>query len=589
MRLNARKKLSLRLESLPADRWQPGPLAIGQGLLSTLYTQAVLRFASFRSAIGSLFLFVALSFSTAPSLLAQQTDRASPTGRVVLVLPFENHSGQSDLAWIGDSFPDTLNQRLSSASFFTISRDDRQYALDHLGFPTDFRPTRATTIRIAQTLDANYVVIGSYTVTNGHISAQAQVLSVNELKMSAPIQDTNDLRRLFDVQNTIAWKIAKYIDPQFNVAQQTFLASSGQVRLSAFENYIRGIGAGSTEERIKRLELAVQQSPGYSAALLALGKTQYFERDYDHAAATLDRIPKNDRLALEANFYLGLARFNSARYAEAEKAFSFVASRLPLPEVVNNQAVALSRQGHNASALFQRAVAADPKDADYHYNLAVSLYRSGNRSEAQREVDLALKLRPSDPEAPSFKKLITEGAPAPPAAANAPNRTTSAPQNSSFEPLERIRRTYSEASFRQAAFQIDQLRAARLATLPAAEQAAQYVQMGSDYLSQGLIPEAEREFQSALAASPDSAEARAGLAQVRERSGNIAGARDEAQASIRLKPNAAAYLVLARLELNRNQVAASAADVAQALRVEPNNTAALGMKQALAARGQSLP
>ncbi|HEU4637017.1 MAG TPA: tetratricopeptide repeat protein, partial [Edaphobacter sp.] len=444
------------------------------------------------------------------------------------------------------------------------------------------------TIRIAQTLDANYVVIGSYTVKNGRISAQAQVLSVNELKMSAPIEDTNDLRRLLDVQNTIAWKIAKYIDPQFNVAQQTFLAASGQVRLSAFENYIRGIGANSTEERIKRLQLAVQQSPNYTAALLALGKTQYSERDYDHAAATLERIPKDDRLALEANFYLGLARFNSARYSEAEKAFSFVASRLPLPEVVNNQAVALSRQGHNASALFQRAVAADPKDPDYHYNFAVSLYRAGDRSQAQSQVDLALKLRPTDPEAPLLKNLIAQGTTPPPTSANTANRTSSG-ANSSFEPLERIRRTYSEASFRQAAFQIDQLRAARLATLPSSEQAAQYIQMGSDYLAQGLIPEAEREFQAALAASPTSAEAHAGLAQVRERSEDAAGARTEAQASIQLKPNAAAYLVLARLELNNNQVAASAADVAQALKVEPNNTAALGMKQALAARGQTLP
>lgn len=535
-------------------------------------------------------LFLALFLLASSALLAQQADQTAPTGRVVLVLPFENRSGQADLSWIGDSFPDTLNQRLSSASFFTISRDDRQYALDHLGFPTNFRPTRATTIRIAQTLDANYVVIGSYNVANGRISTQAQVLSVNELKMSPPLQDSNDLRRLFDVQSTIAWKIAKYIDPQFNVAQQTFLATSGQVKLSSFENYIRGIGTNTPAERIKRLQLAVQESPAYAAALLALGKTQYMERDYDHAAATLGRIPRNDRLALEANFYLGLARFNSARYSEAENAFSFVASRLPLPEVINNQAVALSRQGHNATALFQRAVAADPKDADYHYNLAVSLYRSGNTSEAQREVDLVLKLRSTDTEASSLKALIARGVPPKPASsANVQPAKPSSSTDSSFEPLERIRRTYSEASFRQAAFQIDQLRAARMATLPPAEQAAQYVQMGSDYLAQGLIPEAEREFQSALSANSASAQAHAGLAEVREQSGDAAGARDEAQASIKLRPNAHAYLVLARLELNGNRTSASANNVAQALKIEPSNTAALGMKQALAARGQSLP
>jgi tetratricopeptide (TPR) repeat protein len=510
-------------------------------------------------------------------------------GRVILVLPFENRSGQADLSWIGESFPDTLNQRFSSASFLTISQEDRRYALDHLGFPSDFRPTRATTIRIAQTLDANYVIIGSYNVVNGHISVQARVLEVNSLRMSAPIEETRDLQRLFDVQNALAWKIVREIDPHFNVAEQTFLAASGQIKLSAFENYIRGITAANGQDRIKRLQLAVAESPGYTAALLALGKAEYNERDYDHAAATLAHIPQNDRRVLEANFYLGLANFNAAHYAEAEKAFAFVASRLPLPEVVNNEAVALSRRGHNASALFQRAVAADPKDPDYHYNLAVSLFRSGDISGARSEVDLTLKLRPTDPEAPQLKALIAKGTPPSPSSGSATKPSPTATSSSTFEPLERIRRTYSESSFRQAAFQIDQMRAARMASLPPAQQAAQYVQLGSDYLAQGLIPEAEREFQSALAASSSSAEARAGLAEVREQSGDLAAARQEAQASLNLGPNAAAYLVLARIELNENQTATSAADVSRALKLEPRNTAALGMKQALAARGQTLP
>lgn len=557
----------------------------------TLYTQPVLRFTSLRSAFRGFCLALAFLFAfSAAALAVQSTDASTPVGHVVLVLPFENHSGQSDLGWIGESFPDTLNQRLSSSGFLTISRDDRQYALDHLGFPSDFRPTRATTLRIAQTLDANYVVIGNYRISSGRIIVQAQVLEVNNLRMSSPLEDASELQRLFDVQNAIAWKIAKQIDPHFNVAQQTFLAASGQIKLSAFENYIRGITATTPQERIKRLQLAVQEAPSYTAAMLALGKAQYTERDYDHAAATLARIPSTDRRALEANFYLGLARFNTARYADAEKAFSFVANNLPLPEVINNQAVASSRQGHNATALFQRAVAADPNDADYHYNLATSLFRSGDFAGAQREVDLTIKLRPNDPEAPQLKALIARGRQPVTVAANIAKPATSvASPNSAFEPLERIRRTYSEASFRQAAFQIDQMRAARMATLPPAEQAAQYVQLGSDYLAQGLIPEAEREFQSALAASPTSAQAHAGLAQVREQSGDQNAARDEAQASLKLTPNAPAYLVLARLELNANQIAASAADVARALKLDPHNTAALGMKQALATRGQNLP
>jgi hypothetical protein len=47
--------------------------------------------------------------------------------------------------------------------------------------------------------------------------------------------------------------------------------------------------------------------------------------------------------------------------------------------------------------------------------------------------------------------------------------------------------------------------------------------------------------------------------------------------------------VLARLDLQANALEASAADVASALSLEPSSSAALGMKTALAARGQVLP
>ena len=514
-------------------------------------------------------------------------DIRQPGGRLVLVLPFDNRSGQANLNWIGDSFPYTLNQRLSSAGFLTISRDDRLYALEHLGLPDEFKPSRATTIRIAQTLDADYVIVGSFNVANAGTSAsridvQAQVLEVNQLRMSEPLKDSAELPRLFDVENAIAWKVAKRMDPHFAVAEQTFLAAAGGVRLSSFEDYIRGTSAPTSEERLKRLQDAVTETPTYTAALLALGKEQYAARQYEAAAATLAKVPSTDRLALEAGFYRGLARFNIARYAEAQAAFAFVASRLPLPEVVNDQGVAASRQDKDATALFQQVIAADPNDADYHFNLAVALLGQNDIAGATREVQAALKLHSDDPEATELLTRLqaTHGSTA---------NLKSIMSAGGFDPTTRIRRTWSEASFRQVAFQLDQMRAIQMATLPPARQAEQYAQLGDQYLAQGLIPEAEQEYQTALAANPKNPAAHAGIAQVRERSGSADEARKEAQASLKLSPTVAAYLVLARLELQANQLSASASDVANALRLEPKNAAALGMKTALEARGQSLP
>jgi tetratricopeptide (TPR) repeat protein len=523
------------------------------------------------------------AFSAGQSASSESAaDIRQPGGRLVLVLPFDNHSGQSNLNWIGDSFPDTLDQRLNSVGFLTIGRDDRQYALQHLGLPSDFRPSRATTIRIAQTLDADFVIVGSYNVQNGRIQVQAQILEVNQLRMSPPLADSAELPRLFDVENAIAWKLAQRMDPHFAVAEQTFLAAAGGVRLSSFEDYIRGTSAPTPDERLKRLQAAVAETPDYTAALLALGKEQYAASQYEEAAATLAKVPQNDRVALEAGFYRGLARFNIAKYSEAASAFAFVASRLPLPEVVNNEGVAESRQGKDAAPLFQQVVAADPNDADYHFNLAVALLGRSDIAGATREVQAALKLHADDPEATELLARLqsTHGS---------TTNLKSIIGADGFDPTTRIRRTWSEASFRQVAFQLDQMRAIQLATLPPAKQAAQYAQLGSGYLAQGLIPEAEQEFQTALTADPKNSAAHAGIAQVRERSGSPAAARTEAQTSLKLAPNVDAYLVLARIELQANQLSASATDVAAALRLEPANAAALGMKTALTSRGQALP
>ena len=528
-------------------------------------------------------------FACGPAAFAQTAE--SGGGRVVLVLPFDNHSGDPSLNWIGDSFPDTLDKRLTSAGFLTISHDDRQFAYDHLGLPADFRPTRATTIRIAEQLDANFVVIGSYSVApgsggagaksqiGGRISIQAKVLSVDALRMSAPIEDSAELLRLFDVENAIAWKVARAMDPHFSASEQTFLGAAGAVPLPAFEDYIRGINATGAE-RLKRLKNAVAQNPGYSAALLELGKEQYAQRDFEGAEASLAKVPKTDRLALEANFYLGMANFNSANYAGAQAAFAFVASRLPLSEVVNDEAVAVSRQGKDSVDLFRKASETDPSDEDYHYNLAIAMFRRGDTAGAAREVAAGLKLKPADNEAVELLAQLKK-VPA--------GTKLKADAEGGFSPLERIRRNYSETGFRQVAFQLDQMRAMRLAMLPADERATEYTQLGREYLSEGLLPEAETQFQDALKAEPNSADAHAGMAQLREASGDANGARDEAKTSNIMKPNVAALLVLARLDLADKELSAGAQEISQALQIDPRNADAIALKLAVQQRGQTVP
>ncbi len=536
--------------------------------------------------IARLFAFILLIlFARIAHTQSSTTAAAEPSehGRLLLVLPFENHTLQPSLDWIGEGAADILNRRLDSAGFLAISRGDRLYALDHLGLPQSFQPSHATTIRIAQMLDADSVILGSYTLTGDRLTASAQILDVKALKLTPAIQEDGDLKNLLAILNTLAWRLARQLDPSYSVAQQTFLAADGSLHVDAFENYVRGMIAESPAERIVHLKESLRLNPSFTPAWFALGMAYFANQDYDSAAAILGRLPKDDPNALEADFYRGLAFFYTANYMKAEDAFAFVRLRLPLPEVVNNQAVAASRRGHDAAALFQQAIAADPKDSDYRFNLAVSLRRRNDVQGAIREIDQELKLRPQDTEGQAFANELKN----PGSIKVNPDMGKAIPDDTL--PLERIKRNYNEAGFRQAAFEMEQMEAMRLAILPPAERASALVKQGEQFMNSGLTLEAERQFQYALQVNPSSALAHAGLAQVRERSGDLDAARQEAQKSLALSPNVPAHLVLARLDLASDQLGTAATEVAQALKLEPANANARGMKQALESRGQQVP
>jgi Flp pilus assembly protein TadD/TolB-like protein len=527
-----------------------------------------------------------LAAQTSPDSAADHTLSPRIAGKLLLVLPFENRTGQSSLDWIGDAVPEILNQRLQSAGFQLIGRGDRQYALEHLGLPRNFQPSRATALRLAQTLDADYVVSGFYRDEGQNLQATAQILDVGALRLDPPLKQQAEMSQLLTILNSLAWRVARTLDPQYPVPETAFDAEGARIRLDGFENYIRGLDEADAAERIRHLRQAVEQNPHYAPAWLALGDEYFGDQQFEQAEAALGHLPRNDPGALRAEFYRGLAFFYTGNYAKAEDAFAYVATQLPLAEVLNNRGVALSRRGRDGVPYFQRAIAADPHDPDYSFNLAVSLARRHDLRDAQAALQQALKLRPADSEAQAFsatlKTLAASNTPAPPAPQPASQAIpTAVPQSADSAPnlpLERIKRNFNDASFRQAAAAMEAMEAQRIAALPPSGRADALTREGDRYLNEGLLLEAEREFQLALAADTHSSGAHAGLAAVRERDGEVDSARTEARASLALQPNAPAYVVLAKLDIAAHQLSAATTDVNEALRLDPSNPAARSLK-----------
>ena len=502
----------------------------------------------------------------------------------LLVLPFENDSKAPGIEWIGEAFPEILAQRMASATLHCIRREERIQAFDRFGIPLNLRPSRATLVKIAEVMEVDYAVLGEYSFDGQTFTAKAQLLDVHKLKLSPWVQQSGPLPKLIELQTGLAWELQRLLVPDLISSRNQFVSAFPPMRLDAFENYIRGLIASQGQEKLRRLREAVRQNPDYPPALLALGKQLYESREYQQAVATLARLPKQHALAPEANFYLGLAAFYGGDLHRAQQAFEFVAARIPLIEVTNNLGVVAGRRGDkSAIEHFRRAVAADPNDADYRFNLGVAYQRQGNLPAAAEQVREAVRLDPTDAEARTLLGILTSG------------QVTTARQGSRLArmPLERIKTNYDEAPLRYIALEIQRANEARMQGAKPQDHARFHVDRGQDLLARGLVSEAQREFREAILLDPTSPAAHLGLAGALETIEDLAGARSEAQASVRLKPTAGAFVLLARLDMKQNNLEGAAQNLQAALALEPTHTGAQALKATLesrtAPRGQSEP
>ena len=492
------------------------------------------------------------------------------------MVPFENQSQAPGIEWISDSFPELLQERLNSATLFILPRDDRIRAYDRVGIPVELHPSRATLYRIAEQLDVDYVVLGLYRFDGRTFTTAAQLLDMRRQRLLPEMNESGPLIQLINIQTALAWDILHALRPEIAITRQAYVAAAPPIRLGAFENYIRGVTAPTAQEQIQHFREAVRLNPAYAQALLQLGKAYYRGKQYEPAISSLARVPEDDPLAKEANFYLGLAAYFQGDFQRAESAFRLVAAQLPLAEIYNNLGVVSSRGDRKSAAqYFQKAIDADPSDPDYHFNLAIELYRMGDAAGASRQLHETLSLKSGDAAAKSLLDTIT------PDASLAQRAVVPTIQKT---PLERIRTNYDESSFRQLALKIDAVAEQRLAKADPRTHAQFHADRGRQFLIQGFLFEAEAEFREAVALNSSSPEAHAGLASVLESENNSTAARAEAEEALRLRQFPEPLLVLAKLDLRDNRIEAAAENIDKALHLEPSNAAALALKRAVAAK-----
>jgi len=175
----------------------------------------------------------------------------------------------------------------------------------------------------------------------------------------------------------------------------------------------------------------------YSQPCFQLGKIYWDKKDYKIAAGWLARVAPSTPHYLEAQFFLGLCRYNTGDFAEAEKSFQIVVASMPLNEVFNDLGAAQSRlKEPDASDSFRKAIDGDSADPDYHFNLGYALWRAGNFTAAIESLRAAVARNPNDAEATTLLgRALRQQAPR--------------PGDPKSESRERLKLNYDEAAYRQ--------------------------------------------------------------------------------------------------------------------------------------------
>jgi tetratricopeptide (TPR) repeat protein len=351
-----------------------------------------------------------------------------------------------DLDWIGESTAETIHEALSSYGLLTLSRDDRVEVYRRLGVKPEVLLTRATVMKIGETLDAGQVVFGDYTLDPSANPAAAlksnvriviHVMDLKKLKEAPSFEQSGPLENLGQMEMTLAWQVLHQIAPATAPPQDTFLRERPAVKVDAMESYVRGLMASSADQKTKFFTQAARLDDRFSQPNYELGRLLFEKKDYHGATAWLARVTRTDSHYMEASFQLGICRFYDGDYDAAIRLFRMVSDEVPLNEVFNNLAAALSRRNDaSAAAGFKKALDGDERDPDYWFNYGYALWKLGQYAPASDQFRAVLERAPGDTEATSFLGRAIHGDPYRPGDPKTDNR-------------ERIKTLFEDSAYRQ--------------------------------------------------------------------------------------------------------------------------------------------
>jgi len=510
---------------------------------------------------------------------------------IYLVFPFQNSGPSSRLDWLSEGLEELTIQGLSSAGEQVYSHSWRLGELERYGIPTTAKLSRATMLHVAEDLDADFVVFGSFNYDGKNLTIDSRLLQVNPAALLPPLHESGPLETVMDLHTRLLWRMLSENDHAYPLSLTEFSQMHKAIRLDAFEHYIRGLIANEDETRVRELREAVRLEPEWVEPNYALGEAYFTKRDCASALPWYAKVPKTHERYLEALFSVGVCRLSMNQPDQAEEAFATLQTLLrgsstpgvDFPEVLNNLAIAKARQNKFPAAQedLRRASALDPDEDDYPFNLGLIATRQGDFNEAATLFREASHREPDIPEDRSLLVAALEKAGKQEEAeqernaaleAFGPNGLTTTHLDAKSDSLTHFERVTTEIDPETLRFEMEsaEARAATGGPLDARDTAATHLRRARQELSGGQLDAAEHEYHVTLATDKGNAAAHLGLGEIARRQGRLDDAVKELQLSLEARDSAVVRTTLARVYLEQKKTALARTEVERALKLAPN-------------------
>ena len=316
----------------------------------------------------------------------------------IVILPFSNRSDKEEVYWLGEGFAESLSEELLLHDALILTRTQRLAAYEDLHLPYTGELIRATMLKIADKLSADYVVFGSFNLIDANLEVEVRVIKTSASGLSSPIQAAGSLDSLYQVQLALRDGLIKYFTTQNVRAESDQAFPDHTVPLHAYELYIKGLLETTDSERVKFLQDAIEANPGYPQATIRLGQALSRMQRYRESTDALNKASFEGIYQGRADFLIGMNSYSSGDFEAAYQKWLELSKSHATAEIFNNLGVALLKKSDTQGAgwYLSKAMDLDPGEADFHFNLAASYVLRGYDRQAVLQFTETVKSRPAD-------------------------------------------------------------------------------------------------------------------------------------------------------------------------------------------------